>query len=390
VSTQRYFSIFIIILKFCLFTAVQLPSFSDDKKQVRIRMRLRPIAAILPILLAPVIAHAQTDPALLRFVPNDAKALISIDWKRVRQSPVGTMIRQKWVDGSAIPGVELLNDIDRVVISSQGRNPVDAPSPAEDAPMLIAVGGHFDLARVREILSTQGAKPQMFNNVQVYRPQGTSGKEMAFVLLDAQTILIGDPRSVFASLERTAFPISAPDATSLLARAAQLDINYDAWALMTTPGVLASDRLMAMFTGGELGTEAQGFEIGFSLRSGLTVDTTVMFQSEAAAKRMSSELGRLLKLAIKDKMSEPAMLDMEKKLKIASEGSLVKIAMRMTQPELDKNAQIFAVSHKTAAAPAADVRPLVISSSAPPKPAKQVIRIEGLDEGTREIPFKQQ
>jgi hypothetical protein len=388
VGTQRYFSIFIILLKFCLFTAVQLPSFSDDKKQVRIRMRFRPIAAILPILLAPVIAHAQTDPALLRFVPNDAKALISIDWKRVRQSPVGTMIRQKWVDGSAIPGVELLNDIDRVVISSQGRNPVDAPSPAEDAPMLIAVGGHFDLARVREILSAQGARPQMFNNVQVYRPQGNSGKEMAFVLLDAQTILIGDARSVFASLERTAFPISAPDATSLLTRAAQLDINYDAWALMTTPGVLASDRLMAMFTGGELGTEAQGFEIGFSLRSGLTVDTTVMFQSEAAAKRMASELGRLLKLAIKDKISEPAMLDMEKKLKIASEGSLVKIAMRMTQPELDKNAQIFAVSHKQPAV--ADVRPLVISSSAPPKPAKQVIRIEGLDEGTREIPFKQQ
>ena len=387
-STQRYFSIFVILLNFWLFAAVQLPSFSDDKKQVRIRMRFRPIAAMLPILLAPVIAHAQTDPALLRFVPNDAKALISIDWKRVRQSPVGTMIREKWVDGSGIPGVELLNDIDRVVISSQGRNPVDAP--AEDAPMLIAVGGHFDLAQVRAILSAQGARPQMFNNVQVYRPQGNSGKEMAFVLLDSQTILIGDARSVFASLERTAFPISAPDATSLLARAAQLDTNYDAWALMTTPGVLASDRLTAMFTGGELGTEAHGFEIGFSLRSGLTVDTTVTFQSEAAAKRMASELGRLLKLAIKDKMSEPAMLDMEKRLKIASEGSLVKIAMRMTQPELDKNAQIFAVSHKQPVAPVADLRPLVIPSPAPPKPAKQVIRIEGLDEGTREIPFKQQ
>src|SRR5580700_2000912 len=131
-------------------------------------MRFRPMVATLSLLLAPVIARAQTDPALLRFVPTDAKALISIDWKRVRQSQVGTMIREKWVDGSAIPGVELLNDIDRVVISSQGRNPVDAPSPAEDAPMLIAVGGHFDLARVREILSTQGAKPQMFNNVQVY------------------------------------------------------------------------------------------------------------------------------------------------------------------------------------------------------------------------------
>lgn len=356
---------------------------------MRIRIRFRPIAATLSILLAPVFASAQTDPALLRFVPTDAKALISIDWKRVRQSQVGTMIRQKWVDGSAIPGVELLNDVDRVVISSQGRNSED--TQAEDAPMLIVVGGHFELAKVREILSTQGAKPQMFNNVQVYRPQGNSTKDMAFVLLDPQTILIGDARSIFASLERTAFPTPSPDANSLLARAAQLDTNYDAWALMTTPGVLASDRLMAMFTGGELGTEAQSFEIGFSLRGGLSVDTTVKFQTEAAAKRMASELGRLLKLAIKDKISEPAMLDMEKKLKVASEGSLVKIAMHLTQPELDKNAQIFALSHKQPAAPVADVRPLVIPAPPPPKPpAKQVIRIEGLDEGTREIPFRQQ
>ena len=351
-------------------------------------MRFRPIAATFSIFLAPVVASAQTDPALLRFVPTDAKALISIDWKRVRQSQLGTMIREKWVDGSAMPGVEFLNDVDRVVLSSPGRNPADAS--AEDAPVLIVVGGHFDLAKVRNVLSAQGAKPQTFNNVQVYRPQGKTGKEMAFVLLDTQTILIGDAPSVFTGLERAAFPIPAPNANSLVARAPQLDTNYDAWALMTTPGVLASDRLMAMFTGGELGTEAQGFEIGFSLRSGLAVDTTVTFQSEAAAKRMASELGKLLKMAIKDKMGEPAMLDMEKRLKIASEGSLVKIAMRMTQPELDKNAQIFAVSKKQPAAPVADIRPLVILAPPPPKPEKKVIRIEGLDEGTREIPYRQQ
>jgi hypothetical protein len=351
-------------------------------------MRLRPIAAMLTILLAPVIVRAQTDPALLRFVPDDAKALISIDWKRVRQSQVGAMIREKWIDGSAIPGIELLNNIDRVVISSQGRNPSEAS--AEDAPMLIVVGGHFDLAQVRGILAAQGAKPQTFHNVQVYRPQGNSGKEMAFVPLDAQTILIGDPHSVFGSLERTAFPVPAPDPNSLAARAMQLDVNYDGWALMTTPGLLASDRLMAMFTGGELGTEAQGFEIGFSLRSGLTIDTKVAFQSEMAAKRMASELGRLLKLAIKDKMGEPATLDMEKKLKVTSEGSFVKIAMHMTPPELDKSARLFAMSHKQPLAPLDDARPPAIPSLAAPKPAKLVIRIEGLEEGTREIPYQQQ
>jgi hypothetical protein len=350
-------------------------------------MRFRPITAILSILLAPVIAHAQTDPALLRFVPTDRKALISIDWKKVRQSPLGTMIRAKWVDGSGIPGIEFLNDIDRVVISSPARDAEQ--SPAEDAPMLIVAGGHFDLAKVRGILSAQGAKPQMFNNVQVYRPQGSSGKEMAFVLLDAQTILIGDPPSIFATLERTTFPIPEAGGNSLLTRAAQLDTTYDAWALISTPGVLASDRLMAIFTGGELGTDAKGVEIGLSLRGGFAVDTTVMFESEAAARNMASELSRLLKLAVKDKAGEPAMLDMEKKLKVTSEGSLVKIAMRMTQVELDKNAQIFALSHKPAVASVADVHPLVIPPPAP-KPEKKVIRIEGLDEGIREIPYKQQ
>ena len=340
------------------------------------------------MLLVPFIATAQTDPALLRFVHPDAKALISIDWKRVRQSHLGTMIRQKWVDGNSIPGAEFLNDIDRFVVSSPGRNPVFGVT--EEAPLLVVVGGHFDLTKVRSVLGHYGAKPQMFNNVQVYRPQSKTGKEMAFVLLDAQTILIGDAPSVFASLERSAFPVPPPDANSLLPRAVQLDTNYDAWALMSTPSVLASDRLMDMLTGGALGAEARGFEIGFSLRDGFNVDTTVAFQSEAAAKRMASELAKLLKLTIKDKMGEPAMLDMEKKLKVASEGASVKIAMHMTPQELDKNAQIFAVSQKQPASSAvAGVRPLVVPSP-PPAPEKQVIRIEGLDEGTREIPYRQQ
>jgi len=87
------------------------------------------------MLLVPFILSAQTDPALLRFVHPDAKALISVDWKRVRQSHLGTMIRQKWVDGNSIPGVEFLNDIDRFVISSPGRNP--AGTATEEAPLLI-------------------------------------------------------------------------------------------------------------------------------------------------------------------------------------------------------------------------------------------------------------
>src|SRR5712672_1420661 len=82
------------------------------------------------LLAASAIAPAQTDPALWRFIQPNAKAIISIDWKHVRQSHVGTMLREKWIDtnSAAIPGAELLSDVDRFLISSGGQNADDETS----------------------------------------------------------------------------------------------------------------------------------------------------------------------------------------------------------------------------------------------------------------------
>src|SRR5713226_9177181 len=168
--------------------------------------------AILVLVLAPVAGTGQTDPGLWRFVHPNAKAVISIDWGRIRQSHVGTMLREKWVDtgpAAAIPGIEFLNDVDRFLISSPGQNPADERA---EPPVLIVIHGHFEMAKIRKLLVTHGAKPQMFNSVQVYRPQDKNGKDLAFVLLDAQTILMGDARSIFASVERNARPAETPEA----------------------------------------------------------------------------------------------------------------------------------------------------------------------------------
>jgi hypothetical protein len=338
------------------------------------------------LLVAPAVASAQTDPALWRFIQPNAKAIISIDWKHVRQSHIGTMLREKWVDtNSTIPGVEFLNDVDRFLISSGGQNADDETS---EPPVLIVVRGHFDLPRVRKLLVTHGAKAQAFNSVQVYRPQGKNSKDMAFVLLDAQTILIGDARSVFAAVDRNALPPSPTDSVPVLARAAAMDASYEVWALITTPGALANDRLMGLLSGGEVGSNALGYDVGFSFKNGLSADASVLFESDSAAKRLASELGKMMKMAIKDKMGEPAMLDLEKKLKITAEGKLVKIAMRVTPQELEKNAQIYAATHKPPAPALAEIRAVAKTAPELPKPERRVIRIEGLDEGTREIPYK--
>jgi hypothetical protein len=349
---------------------------------------------LLAILCAAVALHAQTTPGLWRFLHPDAKAVLSINWGAVRASHIGAMFRDK-LNGPAganpmfaVPGIEFLNDVDRFAISSPGRNP-DSPSP--DAPVLIVVGGHFDLAKVRAVLLRHGAKPQQFNSFQVYRPQGKESRDLAFVLYDAQTILIGDSRSIFASLERTKFPGAEPEPNSLLARAADMEANYDAWAILNGADAVASDRLSMLLSGGALDAKAQGVQFGLSMRNGLGIEMALVFDSDDAAKRMAGELSRMVKLSIKDKLGEPAMLDLEKRLKFTAQGSLVKLAMHMTPQELEKNAQIYAAARKQVPSGLAEIKPVIKSGAAgeqPPPPQNKVIRIEGLDNGPREIPYK--
>src|ERR1700734_4394161 len=124
------------------------------------------------VLFLPVVAVGQSDPALWRFVDPNAKALIGIDWARIRTLRAGAMIREQFPNAgalTAVPGLELLDQIDRVLISSPGKNSADDSS---ESAILIAIHGHFDSAKVREVFAHLGAKPQSYNSFQVYRPQG--------------------------------------------------------------------------------------------------------------------------------------------------------------------------------------------------------------------------
>jgi hypothetical protein len=355
-------------------------------------LRLR-AALALAVLLAPIAAHGQSEPALWRFVYPNAKALISVDWARIRQSQAGAMLREKWqsVAGMpmpAIPGMELLDEIDRILISSPGNK---SPDESEQPPVLIAIHGHFDPAQVRRIFARFGAKPQAYNSFQVYRPQGKQAKDMAFVLFDGETILLGDAPSIFAALERNQLgPAAQPAPTpgSMLARAAEMEAGYDFWVIMDATELMSNDSVAALFRGGEWASEAQGFEAGINLRAGLAADITLHFSSDATAKRMTTELTRVMNLAAKDKSTGAELQDIARKLKFNVDGSATKISLRLTQQEIEKTAQAFAASHKASPQAAASVANSGAVLTPLPTPAKPgVIRIEGLDDGPREIPF---
>ena len=346
----------------------------------------------LTVLLAPLAAQGESDAALWRFVSPNAKALIGIDWARIRPLKAGAMIREQWLTAGAmanIQGLDLLNDIDRVLISSAGKN---SPDDSAESPILIAVYGHFDAAKVRQVFTHLGAKPQAYNSFQVYRPQGKQAKDMAYVLFDETTILFGDSPSVFAALDRNQFgPALQPLATSgpMLARAAEMEAGYDFWAILDATEIISNDSVANLLRGDAWASEAKGFEAGVNLRAGLAADITVRFPSDAVAKRVTTELTRVINLAAKDKSSGAEVQNIARKIKFSADGSAARVSLRLTEIELQQSAVAFAASRKAEARNAAAnivPTPGPAPAATPAKPS--VIRIEGLDEGTREIPFQ--
>ncbi len=353
------------------------------------------VSLLLALLLAPTFAGAQPQPAVWRFVSPNATALIGIDWARIKPSQAGAMLREKWLNRAAmpsIPGLELLNDIDRVLISSSGNNP---SAESGEQPVLIAIRGHFDSVRVRKLFTGFGAAPQSYDSFQIYRPQDEKGKDMAWVLFDPQTILFGDAPSVFAALDRSQFASPPAQPSAMIARATELDAKYEVWAIISVNEVMSNDRVASLFQGQDSLfqakdwlSEAQAFDLGLNVGAGLTADITVRFSSDATAKRVAAELGHVINSMAKDKATAAQMQDLARKLKFTSDGPATRISLRLTPRELQKSAQAFAVAPQAPPPLAKSVEPAELPNR--PGVIPGVIRIDGLDDGPREIPYPAQ
>ncbi|HEX5228548.1 MAG TPA: hypothetical protein VFW44_12590 [Bryobacteraceae bacterium] len=349
-------------------------------------------------MLAHGVARGESYPALWRFVGPDAKVLIGIDWARVRQSPAGAMIREKWIPQNKLagfPALGLLDSVERILVSSGGN---DAPGDdAEDAansgemPILIAIQGHFEAARVRELFEHAGAKRQAYESFQVYRPQSKQNGGMAFVFFDPQTILYGQAPAVFAALDRNRYaaPPESPAAGSMAARAAALEAKYEIWAMLDAGEVLSDDGIANLFGAEAFGESAHGFEAGLNLHAGLDADFIVHFTSEEVAKRMTADISRAVAMAAKDKTVDTQAQNVARKLKFSVDGSAARISLRLNEQEFERTAEVLTgtgLGGKQMAAKA-ELNPGPAPAAAVAPSGPQVIRIEGLDEGPREIPY---
>lgn len=317
----------------------------------------------LAIGMAPIFAAAP-DASLWRFIHPKAKALVGIQWSRVQQSEVGRWIEQRWINDESIPGVEFLPEIQEVLISSPG---AIAGAAAGDPPLLISIRGNFDLARVQQLLVREGHRAQTFGNISIYRPGAKASSEPSFALLSTEIILVGDLQSLYATIERSRMPVSEEDDDGFLGRAQLLATRYDCWALMSEPGAM-KNFLFASLAGKALSPDSVGFEAGISVKEGLSIDVVMSSSNDRAARTVCAKLNHLLKGV---DGGSPEYAAIFRKLRIVSDHSNVYITLRMNEQE-------------TAASLKVTPPPVVEGAGAEGK----VIRIEGLDEGVREVAVK--
>ena len=317
-----------------------------------------------------------------QFAPAGTKAFIGIRWHNIEDSRIGRALRQQLADAgfTGMPFFGILNEIDEAVIASPGKQPDDPEN--KEAPVLIRVSGRFRAGEFERMMAAQGGHAQLYRQKRVYRQKKNS--DMAVTLLDERTFLVGDAPSVFAALDRLEWP--SPPANPLLARAAKLRDDNDIWALFAVAPTELAGRLAPDLPFIE---DAHGLELGISLRAGLDLRLGLATESEESATKLTAELQKALKLAMKDLQQGPDRLKSAdfaaagRKIQIAADKSTVRLTLRLDAAAVERSLA-EAARRRSAARPAVAV---AMPARPPPPARRQTIHIEGLDDGPKEIPL---
>lgn len=304
---------------------------------------------LFSLLVLTTAAWCESYPASWKYLNPDTNALIGVEWSRVRLSPFAQVVAGEFSsDGTfGFPDLDFLRDASQVVIASPGN--------------LALANGQFALPQLRTKALTLGLKPARYRGVELLI---TSKRDaLGVVLLSEQTILFGDRASLTAALDR-GLSDRPRSYSELMAHAAQLGHSRDFWVIANA---LPDPMLSGFLPIDELGSGLTAIIGGVSFRDGLHMDLALHAGSEADASAATENLRKLV----------PELPEIMRGMMYTLDDTDLRLALDVSGRELAKN--LRDPQEKPKAAPAAPVE-------AVGTPA--VIRIYGLDDGVKEIPYR--
>jgi hypothetical protein len=346
---------------------------------------------------ASLAAQSTSLPTFWRYSHPDTKALVGVDVKRLLESPFGQRVAKEFEQAgfkakAQAEGMEFLSGVERVLLTSPGQT---SPAKGKDnAPVVVAMQGKFDLAKIRAFVKSQGAVKSWHQKVEILSPDpksaGSAGPDFCLALVSPQTIVAGDKASVKAALDHHASADVASSTNLLYQRAAELDAVHEIWFTSEVSPAGLSDNPMAA----AMLADVDGFEGGVTFRRGLGLSVHLNTATPEASQKLGTGLQALVQMAAMTGQQPGGPADLLKKLTIATESTQVKLALSFDPAELDRGIDELKVSltrgvteavasarGESPARPAASVEP-------PPDPARPlVIKVYNAEGGARQIPL---
>jgi len=344
--------------------------------------------ATVAIFAAPA---SVSTPAVWRYAHPEAKALVGIEWSRMVNSPIGQQVRAKFAESEipAVPGMELLDAIQSVFISSPG-NP--AGSTQEQPPAVIAVQGQFDLDQIRALAAERTAKEGVYRSIPLLEDLDAENREMALALVSPQTLLLGDLASVKAAIDSHEAADPAATESPLFTRAMALAADNDLWLVSE---ISPTDFAQSGGDSAQFLNDVESVEIGLSLRDGLGAELSLGTASPESAQSLAGGLQFMLAMILSSQQNSEAGARISEKLQVSTDDTRVRLALELDQTEFANAFRDMGSSMSFGGSGAeVDVRGTVQGSDSwsweqePVLPAEeQVIRIWGMEGGPVEIPM---
>ena len=330
---------------------------------------------------------AQSHPSWWTYVPQDATALVGVNWDHLRGSPLGAAVESELSEGGeeAVFGYAALKQARQVLLAGPG-------------PLAI-VNGEVPQAALRAQFAAKGMKRVSDRGVELWIPPGANG--IGAAVFNEQLVLLGARKILEGAIDRLPSEKGAAEGernySPLLQKAARFSQD-DLWVVAAA----LPDALASRFV--PLEAEASGFAGSVSLARGLRVEATLEAGSAAAGEKLAAELRGAIR----------GLPPVARGMQVSATGGSVVLALDISPEQLQASLrraaearplvgvelesppviQTVAVNgarievsawELPAAAPPAAVVPATPVAAVADKPVRQVVRILGLEEGVREI-----
>ena len=376
----------------------------------RLIRKIRGLVALIALSVTGMEAATvgASEPMAWRFAHPEAQVLAGVDFRRLAETADGKQFRAQF---AAALGAPLLDQAERLLMSSV----VDSGGKRSD---VLILSGSFSLTQLRKMAMQEGAKMVPYKGLEIAAPAGATAGDPHLAWITGPgggtTVLIGTRPAIQAAAERSKAQVeSLASVNPLFARARDLMAEYPVWVSCDSVpqgfGPKSFDQFAdsAQVDAGQL----EGFDVGVAVAKAPGVHMWVWTTNEAtsglALKQLQAAANGKERFVLSSWLAE---------LKGGVDGNAMVMAAPLAagtmasrvgpllaafalpvdvKPEAVRSEPVVAVRAKVEAnVPMTGVAkvaptpvPPVVAVARPEPPKKLFVRIEGLDDGMKDIPY---